>query len=55
MQWTQNTLKYQSRARRLAMSPLKGELEGKGVVLKGLVQAEAEPLKEPALVSPQNR
>ena len=37
------------------MSPLKGELEGKGVVPKGLDQAEDGPPRVSALVSPQNR
>ena len=53
MQWTQNTLKYQ--ARRQEMSPLKGELEGKGDVQKGLDQAADGPLRAQALVCPQNR
>ena len=53
MQWTQNTLKYQ--ARRQEMSLLKGELEGKGDVPKGLDQAEDGPLRAQVLVCPQNR
>ena len=55
MQWTQNTLKYQARPRRQEMSPLKGELEGKEGVPKGLDQAEGGPLRAQAQVCPQNR